>query len=205
VDIFGRKLLAFLSDQGAQLLEPATGAVALEYTWKHAGYRALQPQVLNGNKLLIPTGMGSGTRFVQLVEKEGALSGTEVWTSRNLKPDFNDLVVHDGYIYGFDNSIFTCIDLSDGSRKWKGGRYGKGQVLLLADSGLLLVLSEQGEVALLAASSDGYQELAKFAALDGKTWNHPVVVGDRLFIRNAREAACYRLPLRSQTGLSRVD
>jgi len=83
--------------------------------------------------------------------------------------------------------------LKDGSQKWKGGRYGKGQVLLLADSDLLIVVSEKGELVLLRASPDAFDELAKINAMEGKTWNHPVVVGDRLYIRNAEEAICYQL------------
>ena len=110
-----------------------------------------------------------------------------------MKPDFNDIVIHRGYCSGFDNAIFGCLDLKDGAQKWAVGRYGKGQVLLLAESDLLLVLSEKGELVLLRASPESFQELAKIQAMEGKTWNHPVVVGDKLYIRNAEEAVCYRL------------
>ena len=140
------------------------------------------------------------------IDKEGdSLTAKELWTSMSLKPDFNDVVVHKGFIYGFDDSIFTCIDLTDGSRKWKGGRYGKGQVLLLADSDLLLVLGEHGELVLLSADPTARKELWKIEALEGKTWNHPVVVGDRLFIRNAREAVCYRLPVDTANDSAQVS
>jgi hypothetical protein len=77
-------------------------------------------------------------------------------------------------------------------RRWRKGRYGKGQVLWLADSKLLLVVSESGDLFLLSATPDEYRELAKLAALDGKTWNYPVV-GDRLYLRNAKEAVCCQL------------
>ena len=137
--------------------------------------------------------MGSGTRLVQLKESESGLIGDVLWTSKDMKPDFNDLLVYDGYVYGFDNAIFACIDLKDGKRKWKGGRYEKGQALLLADSGLIVVVSERGELVLLRATPNKLDELAKIPAMDGKTWNHPVVVGDRLFLRNAEEAVCYQL------------
>lgn len=111
-----------------------------------------------------------------------------------MKPDFNDFVLYGDHVYGFDGGVFTCIRLDTGERVWKGGRYGKGQVVLLADSGLLLVMSERGEGVLLRASPEAHEELAKVPLLSGKTWNHPTIVGDRLFVRNAEEAACYRLP-----------
>ncbi len=123
--------------------------------------------------------MGTGTRLIEVTKEDGNFVDKELWTTKSLKPDFNDIVVHKGYIYGFDDSIFTCIDLKDGSRMWKGGRYGKGQVLLLADSDLLLVLGEYGELALLSTDPSERKELWKIDAIEGKTWNHPVVVRDR--------------------------
>jgi hypothetical protein len=117
----------------------------------------------------------------------------ERWTSNGLKPYFNDFVVHKGYAYGFDGRILACIDLKDGERKWKGGRYGNGQLVLLPDQDLLLVLTEEGELALVGATPDQFAERAKVTAIEGKTWNHPVLVGDILLVRNAEEMAAYRL------------
>ena len=82
----------------------------------------------------------------------------ELWTSRQLKPDFADLVTHQGHAYGNDGGLLACIDLQTGERKWKGGRYGKGQILLLENSGLLLILSEQGQVVLVAADPSEHRE-----------------------------------------------
>jgi hypothetical protein len=122
----------------------------------------------------------------------------KVWTSRAIKPYFNDLVIHQNHLYGFDNNFLTCVGLDDGKTRWKERGYGNGQVLLLADQDLLLVLSEQGEAALVEAVPSGLVERCRFQAIEGKTWNHPVVAHGRLFVRNGEEAACYELT--AETG-----
>ena len=108
-----------------------------------------------------------------------------------MKNKFNSSVLHEGYIYGLDEGILTCVDVATGERKWKGGRYGFGQLLLA--SGHLIVLSDTGELALVKATPDRHTEVAKFAALEGKTWNYPALAGGRLIVRNANQMACYNL------------
>jgi outer membrane protein assembly factor BamB len=137
---------------------------------------------------------GEGMRRVAVTRNGGTWTTQEKWTSRGLKPYFNDFVVHKGYAYGFDGAILSCIDLADGSRKWKGGRYGAGQLVLIADQDLMLVISEDGELALVSATSDGFKELGRVPALEGKTWNHLVVVRDRVLVRNDHEMVAFRLP-----------
>ncbi|MFN9602556.1 MAG: alcohol dehydrogenase, partial [Planctomycetota bacterium] len=193
IALLGQPYLCLLSNLGAHLWDPATGKLVYDYKFKHDGYRACQAQVIDNNKLLIPAGMGTGTRLVEFTSGDQGLEAKELWTSKDMKPDFNDILVYDGNVYGFDNAIFGCVSLEDGKRKWKGGRYEKGQAFLLADSGLILVVSEKGELVLLRATPEKHQELAKIAALGDKTWNHPVVVGNRLYLRNAQEAVCYEM------------
>ena len=186
--------VAILTDEGLTLLDPTTGTILVEHAWPHSGYRALQPCVVGDKQIVIPTGMGTGTRLLEIDGKSDHWSVKEIWTTKNLKSDFNDLLVHEGHLYGFDDSIFTCIDLATGHRKWKRGRYGKGQSLLLPEENLIMVLSEQGVIVVLDTDSETHQELASLQMLNGKTWNHPVLVGNKLYIRNSEEAACYLLP-----------
>lgn len=124
---------------------------------------------------------------------DGTWKVDERWTSRGLKPYFNDFVVHRGHAYGFDGTILSAINLETGERVWKGGRYGAGQMLLLPQQDLLLVVSEEGDLVLVAASPDQHSEIAKFQAIEGKTWDHPVLVGDVLLVRNGEEMAAFRL------------
>jgi hypothetical protein len=124
---------------------------------------------------------------------KGAWKVEVVWTARNVRPYFNDGVVAGQYYFGFDNDRLCCLDLNTGTRVWTTGGYGNGEVLGLADQEMLLVLGVKGDVALVKAAGT-YTEVAKFRVLADKTWNHPVIVGGKLYVRNAVEAACYALP-----------
>ncbi|MEK6325675.1 MAG: PQQ-binding-like beta-propeller repeat protein [Acidobacteriota bacterium] len=184
------------SGAGVASVAPADGKLLWEHGWP--GTPIMQPARTADGDVLITTGDmagGVGTRRIAIAHGPGGWSVEERWTSRGLKPYFNDFVVHEGHVFGFDGSILACIDLKDGTRKWKGGRYGHGQLVLLPDQDLLLVLSEEGELALVAATSDQFTELARFPAIEGKTWNHPVLAGDVLLVRNGEEMAAFRLSL----------
>ena len=188
--------IVLLSGRGATSVAPADGKVLWQHAWE--GSTILQPAVAADGALLITSGDmngGLGTRRLAVAQGPGGWTVQEVWTSRGLKPYFNDFVVHNGHAYGFDGSILSCIDLQDGNRKWKGGRYGHGQLLLLADQDVLLVLSEEGELALVAATPARFTEIARFPALEDKTWNHPALAGNMLLVRNGREMVAFRLSL----------
>jgi outer membrane protein assembly factor BamB len=198
--VAGEDLVLMLSNAGLLLVEPATGQPRLNYEWKFSGYRALQPRVVGEATVLVGTPMNVGTRALRITRVQDQLAAEELWTSRGLKTDFSDFVTHAGHIYGNDGGFLACLDLQTGSRAWKGGRYGKGQVLLLEHAGLLLVAAEDGRVCLVLADAREHLEVASFQALEGKTWNHPVVVGDKLYVRNSQEAGAWQLPLATATG-----
>jgi outer membrane protein assembly factor BamB len=176
-------------------VSPADGTLLWEYMWQPSA-SIIQPALAENGDLLVSsadTMGGVAIRRLAIARKPDGWSVEERWTSRGLKPYYNDLVVHKGYAFGFDGSILACIDLADGSRKWKGGRYGHGQLVLLPDEDLLLVVSEEGEVALVNAKADQFTEVARFKAIEGKTWNHPAMVRDILLVRNGEEMAAFRL------------
>jgi outer membrane protein assembly factor BamB len=193
--VLGEDTVLMLSNDGLLLLDPATGKVRLNYAWKFEGYRALQPTIIGDDIVLLPTPMSEGTRAIRISKKGDQLAAEELWTTKQMKPDFTELITHKGYLYGIDGSMFSCVDLKTGARVWKDGRYGKGEGVLLESSDQILISAEDGRVVLIQADPAGHKELASFVALKGKTWNHPVVIGDKLLVRNGSEAACYALPV----------
>jgi len=190
--IDGVQQVLLITASGTTSVTPNDGKQLWMDTW--SGNSIVQPGITPEGDVLI-TSQDNGTRRIAIAHDASGWSVHERWTSNGLKPYFNDFVVHKGYAYGFDGRILACIDLKNGERKWKGGRYGNGQLVLLPDQDLLLVLSEEGELVLVNATPDQFTERAKVEALQGKTWNHPVIVGDILLVRNGEEMAAYRLPL----------
>jgi outer membrane protein assembly factor BamB len=195
--IDGVQQILFISGPGTTSVDPATGKVLWQHAWE--GGAIVQPALTEDGGVLVNTismNGGMGMRRLAVAHDAGGWKVDERWTSTGLKPYFNDFVVHKGHAYGFDGNILSCIDLQDGSRKWKGGRYGNGQLVLLADQDVLLVLTEDGDLALVGATPDQFTEVARFpGALEGKTWNHPVLVGGVLLVRNDHEMAAFRLSL----------
>ncbi len=201
VTIDGVAQILLLNGAGATSVAPADGTLLWEHPWPGSGI--MQPALTADGDVLISAlsaSAGIGTRRIAVAHGPGGWTTEERWTSVGLKPYFNDFVVHDGHAFGFDGRLLACIDLEDGKRKWKGGRYGHGQLLVLPDQDLLLVVSEQGELALVAAAPDQFTELARFPAIEGKTWNHPVLVGDLLLVRNGQEMVAFRLSLAGSTS-----
>jgi outer membrane protein assembly factor BamB len=192
--IDGQKQCLMLSDRGLFAVDPATGNVL----WQHgqaipSAPRTAQSLLVGDSQLAVATLEGPGAAMIRVERAGSAWEADVVWKTTKVKPEFPDFVLHQGHLYGFDVAMFCCLDAANGETCWRGGRYGRGQVVLLADQGLLLVITEKGEAILLAANPRKQQELARFQALKGKTWNHPVIAHGRLYIRNAEEMACYPL------------
>jgi len=195
--IAGQRHCLILGDNGLTAVDPANGNPLWQFGAAMPGApRTHQVHRVGESELFAPTVTGVGTARLDVARDGDGWKVTEVWSSSRVKPEFPDFVVHRGHAYGFDGPTFCCIDLAKGSRCWRDGRYGRGQVMLLPDASQLLVMSEEGELLVLAADPDEHRELAQSQVLKGITWNHPVIAHGRLYVRNAEQMACYELPVR---------
>jgi len=192
--VAGRQVILSNNAAALTLHDPANGEVLLTHTWGAGKWpKASQPVVLPGDRIFLSAGYGLGCQLLQISPgTDGKFTANEVWRGNRMKTQFNSVAVRDGFLYGLDDGRLACLDLANGERRWKDGRFGSGQSLLVND--VLLVQSESGPVYLAAAQPDGYRELAQLPALDSKTWNYPTLAGRYLLVRNDREAVCYELP-----------
>ncbi len=193
----GQLQVLLVSGKGITGVRPSDGTVLWQHDWP--GDAIAQPALTPDGDVLLGSGSGipglsTGLRRLAVENTAAGWTAMERWTSRQLRPYFNDFVVHAGHAYGFDGGLLACLDLADGRRAWKDGRYGSGQLILLPEQGLLVVISERGDVALVPAAPDAYRELGRIPAIAGKTWNHPALAGDILLVRNSEEMAALRLP-----------
>ena len=186
-----RQILVFSASR-LMGVSPDGGKVLWSYPWKtQFDINASQPLIVGDNRVFVSTGYGTGAAVIELTATGETLSPREVWRNIRMKNQFSSSVLLDGYIYGLDEAILACIDASTGDLKWKGGRYGYGQVMLA--SGHLIVLTEGGDIVLVRATPERHDERVRFSALEGKTWNHPAMADGYLLVRNLAEMAAFNL------------
>ncbi|MEW4487445.1 PQQ-binding-like beta-propeller repeat protein [Thalassoglobus sp. JC818] len=166
-----------------------------------------QPLVLEDDHVMISAGYGMGSVMLHIEKSGDAWKATEVWDKPSLRMrcKFSSPIFTDGYIYGLDEGIMACIDPEKGDRQWKGGRtglrgkYGHGQILL--SNGLLVILTEKGQLVLVDPNPEELTVLGELQVLSEniKTWNPLAMARGKVFVRNATEVACYDISLANST------
>ena len=177
--------------------DPMSGKTLWERVWGNGNVVCAMPVVLSSNQVLFSSGYGFGAELLEITRQEtGQFSARLVWKSIRMKAKFAHLYAREGFLYGLDDGIFACVDLKDGSQRWKQGRYGHGQGLLVGD--VYLLMAEAGDLVLLQPTPDAPNELARHFIFNAKTWNPPALADNLLLVRNEQAAACLRLNLPSQ-------
>lgn len=194
VELCGERQVVFVETSAIRGFQISDGAEL----WRadvvnERDFPMVQPQRIDDSSVIVPTGDGRDVVRIEVTKTDGTWNAASVWESRYLKPSFNDFLYFDGALFGFDKQIFACIDAATGERRWKNGRYGFGQAILLESCGQIIIASEQGELVLLNADSDSHSEQGSVDAMSSKVWNHPAFDSGLLYVRNAEEMICYRL------------
>lgn len=186
-----RQILAFTALRLVGIT-PDGGRVLWEYPWRTSpDVNASQPLLVGDNRIFLSTGYGKGAAVIELTRDGDRFAVREVWRNIRMKNQFTSSLLHEGYVYGLDEAILACVDAATGDLKWKGGRYGYGQVMLA--SGHLIVLTEGGDMALVRATPERHDEITRFKVFDARTWNHPAIAGGILLVRNLAEMAAFDL------------
>src|SRR6185503_4201351 len=150
--------------------DESNGKVLWEYPWTGGYPRVTAPLQVSSNLVLATTGYGVGAELLKVDrDEQSKWTVSRVWKSLALKSKFGAVLVYQDHIYGLDDGIFTCLELKTGQRKWKDGRYGHGQALLV--NNLILLTSEKGELVLIQPDPEKLLELSKMRVFEDKTWN----------------------------------
>jgi outer membrane protein assembly factor BamB len=174
-------------------LTPDSGTLLWEYPWStFNGINVAQPIVFTHNgrdRIFMSASYGHGAAVFELARAGDRFEAKTIWENQRMKNKFTSSVLHNGHIYGLDESILASVNAETGEQNWKGGRYGYGQLLLAGDH--VVVLTEDGDVVLVNATPSRHEEVARFSAIEGKTWNHPVIADGKLLVRNIQEMAAF--------------
>jgi outer membrane protein assembly factor BamB len=192
VTLAGKRQILVVTANRIVGLAVEDGTQLWESSWNtDMGINVSQPIVVDANHFFISSGYGKGAAFVEITASGDGLTARKVWekVTKAMNNKFNSSVLYEGYAYGLDEGILACVDVKTGEQRWKGGRYGYGQVILA--SGHLIVITEEGELVLVKATPDKHTEVARFSAIEGKTWNYPAISDGRLLVRNQTQMACF--------------
>lgn len=193
VKLAGMEQLILFDAAGLKGLDIANGKQLWLYPWKTSfDMNCAQPIVVGDDQVFISSEVSNGGAMLKLSHEGDNWKVSEVWKNRSMGIKFSNAVLHQGHLYGLGNGYLTCLDAKTGERKWKARQaYGNGQVLLAGE--VLVITSEDGYVALVAADTSKFTELKRIPVFAGRTWNVPAIARGRLYLRNHQEMACVKL------------
>jgi outer membrane protein assembly factor BamB len=190
-DVQGVRVISTLTADAAVGVRASDGKLMWRYQQVANDTANIATPVFNDNKVFYTSDYGTGAALLGLTAQGGEVKAQEIYFTREMQNHHGGVVVVNGYIYGFHNSILTCLEFATGKMVWRNRSVGKGS-LMYAD-GHLYIVSEDNLVGLVAATPAGYQESGRFKIADQglPSWAHPVVSGGRLYIRNQGTLSSY--------------
>ncbi|HJO05615.1 MAG TPA: PQQ-binding-like beta-propeller repeat protein [Acidobacteriota bacterium] len=185
VQIGGLPQAVFFTGRRIAGVNPSSGALLWDMPWETTfGVNAATPVFVPPDKIFVSSGYGVGAALLRVVP--GSAGGVEtVWRTREMKNQFSSSVLVDDYIYGFDNSMLECIELSRGERMWRARGHGQGSLLYADDH--LIVLGDRGSLALVKLSPGEYLQVSRAQVFRGRTWTAPTLANGVLYLRDEQE------------------
>ena len=192
-DVDGVRTVMTVTASAGVGVRRSDGALMWRYERVANGTANIATPVFHDNKVFYTSAYGKGGALLGLGVEDGEVRAEEVYFTTNLQNHHGGVVLVDGYLYGFHQSILVCMEFATGEVMWRDRSVGKGSVTY-AD-GQLYVLSENNVVGLVDASPSAYVEKGRFQISDEDwpSWAHPVVSGGRLYIRNQAHLSAYDL------------
>jgi outer membrane protein assembly factor BamB len=196
-DVRGVRTLMTLTGRAGVGVRAADGKLMWKYDRVANGTANIATPIFHDNKVFYTSDYGTGGALLGLTATEGGdVKAKEIYFTRELKNHHGGVVLVNGYLYGFNSAILTCLDFATGKMMWRDRSVGKGS-LTYAD-GHLYILSEDNLVGLVEATPSAYREKGRFRIADSglPSWAHPVVSGGRLYIRNQNTLASFDIRAR---------
>ena len=190
-DVQGVRTVMTLTSEAAVGVRATDGKLMWRYTQVANGTANITTPVFSDNKVFFTSAYGAGGALLGLRVVGEEVRAQEIYFTREMQNHHGGVVLVNGYLYGFNNSILTTLEFATGKMMWRDRSVGKGSIAY-ADGNLYL-LSEDNVVGLAEATPAGYREKGRFTIADQglPSWSHPVVSGGRLFIRNQGTLAAY--------------
>ncbi len=182
--------LIFMGPKALNALD-MDGKLLWSHPWNNLGETIATPVFIAPDRIFLSSVKSGQSLLIRVDKNADGFSTRDLWKNKNLKNHFSASIQFGENLYGFDNAAFKCVSLKDGATVWQKRGFGKGSLILVENK--LLVLSDRGLLAMVSASPDGFQELARFQALSGRCWTSPTLSNGRLFLRNHEKIACYNL------------
>lgn len=185
--------IVLLDGTGISGYDKETGKELWRQAWKtQENINVAQPLVFPDGKLFVSSGYGVGGAMLKVGKtNDGKWAVSQLWKNRKIRCKFTSPVTYDNHIYALDDGILTCVNAVSGKTVWRDGRFGHGQILLT--NGLLLIMAEDGRLALVDATPESFSPLSIIDVLNERTWNHHSLANGRAYIRNHREIVCLDL------------
>jgi len=195
-DIQGVRTLMTLTAEAGVGVRASDGKLMWRYRPVANNTANIATPIFSDNKVFYSSSYGTGGALLGLRAEGGEVKAQEIYFTREMQNHHGGLVLVNGYLYGFNNSILTCLEFATGKLMWRHRSVGKGS-LTYADGNLYL-FSEDNVVGLAEATPAGYSEKGRFQIADQgwPSWAHPVVSGGRLYIRNQGTLASYNIQAR---------